>query len=582
MALGHQRLSIIDLEGGSQPLSNENEQLWISFNGEIFNFQSLRATLVGHRFKTRTDTEVIVHGIEQFGIGFIPKLNGMFAFALWNEQDGSLILARDRSGIKPLYYSCLPNNGIVFASELTALLEHPLVSKEIDIHAIISYFFLDYFHPPRTVLRKVSKLIPGTYLRWKDGVVSGPISFCKQIDGGTGTLLESDDKITAQLFEKLSLAVERQLIADVPVGIFLSGGIDSSVVAALAQRSSKKVLYTFSISFEEKDYDESPYARTVASHLKTHHTEQCLTETNLLDNLDVALDSLDEPLADASLLPTFMLSRLAATSVKVVLGGDGGDELWAGYPTYQAHAIAKIYAKIPRLIRDRVFAPAIDLLPTQDTYQSLEWKLKRFSKRWDEDLFRRHLRWMSNTDILQLRKLFPSVQDEPEVLRQPPSVQSSDILNALLLLDYHTYLPGSVLAKVDRASMANGLEVRPPFLDNELVNWSARVPSKYKLRHYRTKYLLKKVALKFLPRKVVMRRKKGFAIPLSRWLVGPLKQRIIKTLVDSPLWDSQIISRSTLMEWNNAHQERKGDFSKPLWAMLVLDHWLKKENIHVT
>ncbi len=365
-------------------------------------------------------------------------------------------------------------------------------------------------------------------------------------------------------------------MADVPGGVFLSGGIDSSLVAAIARKHVRDRLQTFSIGFDDPQFDESDYARIVARHLGTKHVEQQFSESSLLDTLDAAISCLDEPMADPSILPTFALSRLAADHVKVVLGGDGGDELWAGYPTYKAHVAARTYAKLPRFFRSTVGPAMVSRLPVRHGYQSLEWKAKRFALRWDDDAKARHLRWMSNLDLRDLHLATGASQFElPAPLDELIQARSNDRLNQILSLDLQTYLPGSVLAKVDRASMAHGLEVRPPLIDNELVTFAFSLPSSFKLHGMRSKYLLKRVAEKYLPEQIIHRRKKGFAIPLARWLNGPLQSRVDDIVASSPLWEIGLLNRDAFGEWAREHAHYTADRSKPLWALLVLDHWYR-------
>lgn len=574
-ALGHRRLSIIDIEGGAQPLGNESGRVQVTFNGEIFNFLDLRRELEskGACFRTRSDTEVLLKHLEEHGTEGLSRLNGMFAFGIWNQDGRELILARDRVGIKPLYYSRLPDGGIAFASELSALIQHSEISRKISQEALAGYFFSDYVHAPESILEGVYKLEPGHFLRWHDGKLSDPTPFWKLEISETKTSL---NRAVSELQDLLERSVERQLIADVPVGIFLSGGIDSSVVAALARKKAGASVRTFSIAFEDKDFDESPYARQVARHLGTDHHEEKLSEANLLESLDSALDCLDEPNADPSILPTYLLSRLTVKSVKVALGGDGGDELFAGYPTYKAHRYAKLYEKIPETVRKNLIAEAVSRLPVNLGYQSFEWKAKRFALRWDQDPFRRHLRWMSATDLPDLARALGNEKD-PWVLWGLRVPESVDSLNRLLALDFQTYLPGSVLSKVDRASMANSLEVRPPFLDNEVIRWAFALSSDLKLNRDVSKYVLKTMARKLLPTEIVDRPKKGFAIPLGRWLRGPLSPRLDRVLRDSPVWNH--MNRGIFGQWAQEHRSGQADRSKPLWSLLVLDHWMRKEAI---
>jgi asparagine synthase (glutamine-hydrolysing) len=580
VGLGHRRLSIIDLDGGKQPLGNETGRVQISFNGEIFNFQSLRPELEkkGHVFKTRSDTEVIVHHYEEYGIEGIRALNGMFAFALWDQDACRLVLARDRAGIKPLYYARLPGGGLAFASELTALIQHPGLALRISEDALTGYFFSDYFHAPESAFEGILKLEPGHVLVWERGKLRDPSPFWSPAFANSEkTETRSVVEMTAELQQLLESSVERQLISDVPVGIFLSGGIDSSVVAALARKKAGKAVRTFSIAFEDEDFDESGYARAVAKHLGTDHCEEMLSEGRMLENLDLALDCLDEPNADPSILPTFFLSKVTASAVKVALGGDGGDELFAGYPTYRAYRYSKYYALLPDAVRRHMIEALISKLPVNLAYQSLEWKAKRFALRWDADLFRRHLRWMSAVDVKRLPEILNATK-EPWVLRQRRQ-KSSDALNTLLGLDFQTYLPGSVLSKVDRASMGNSLEVRPPFLDNDVIDWAFSLPSRFKLRDGTSKFILKEMARGLLPEEVVSRPKKGFGVPLGRWIRGPLKARLERVLKESPVWNLPHLLRPGFGRWAEEHRNGTADHSKGLWALIVLDHWMRREGL---
>jgi asparagine synthase (glutamine-hydrolysing) len=580
VALGHRRLAILDIGGGAQPMSTAEGNAHLTYNGELYNFRELRHDLEvsGVPFRTKSDTEVLLRHGERHWAGGLRSLNGMFAFALWDQRDGKLLLARDRVGIKPLYYADLPGGGLVFASELTALLQHPGLCRRISTEGLISYFFSDYAHAPVTMIEGVKKLPPGHCLEWRAGATGGATPFWSVQDAAPFPK-DNPDELARQLWGVLGQAVERQLVADVPVGVFLSGGIDSSSVAFLAQRHSARRLETFSIAFDDPTFDESSYARLVAARIGSSHVEERLSEAKLLEVMDLALSKLDEPLADPSYLPTFLVSRLAASHVKVVLGGDGGDELFGGYPTYRAHRYARFYSLLPQVVRQRVLAAMVSGLAQKDTYQSLEWKLKRFVLRWDDEPRRRHLRWMSSLDLDDLTRAARSAgATMPATLAMSPTVVG-DPLNAILALDFRTYLPGSVLTKVDRASMAHGLEVRPPMLDNDVVDWAFRVPSSLKLRGSRSKYLLQLAAGPHLPAAVVSRRKKGFGIPLARWLRGPLRQRLASALASSPLWESSLLDRAAFASWAHMHDQRLGDHSKALWALIVLDEWMRREKI---
>jgi asparagine synthase (glutamine-hydrolysing) len=580
VALGHRRLAIIDLETGAQPMGNEDGTVVITYNGELYNYRALRPALErqGHRFRTRSDTETIVHHFEQHGVGGVPALDGMFAFAIWDAAAERLVLARDRSGIKPLYYAELPDGGLVFASELSAILAHGRVDAALGVDGLASYFFSDYVHPPHTIVRGVKKLPPGHSLVWQRGRLETPRSFW-QVPAPEASPIESEQALAQTLWAGIERAVESQLVADVPVGIFLSGGIDSSTVAAAAVRRAGRRMTAFSIGFEDPTFDESAQARLVAQTLGIDHVTETLREENLLEVVDLALDGLDEPLADPSFLPTYLLSRLAARHVKVVIGGDGGDELWGGYPTYPAHRAGRLYAAVPAWIRARLVDRAIARLPIDDRYQSLEWKLRRFTERWEDDPIRRHLRWMSSADLPDLAAAIPAARELPPATLDAALPATGDGLQRLLALDFTTYLPGSVLTKVDRASMAHGLEVRPPLLDDALVDFAFSLPGRYKLRGRRGKYLLRRAARGKIPDAIVDRPKKGFGIPLAAWLRGPLRERLEAVVSGSPLWDTGLAERRVFQTWNREHRERRRDRSKPLWALYVLDRWLRRASI---
>ena len=375
--------------------------------------------------------------------------------------------------------------------------------------------------------------------------------------------------------EKLDAAVASQLVADVPVGVFLSGGIDSSVVAALAQRHASRPMTTFSIGFADPQFDESRFARQVAATSGRGTSSRRSPRRNCIDVLDAALACLDEPMADPSILPTFVLSRLAARHVKVVLGGDGGDELWAGYPTYQAHRMARLYGRIPGAGR-RAVGKAVSLLPVGHGYQPLEWKAKRFAGRWDDEPRTRHLRWMSNLDLAGPEAHRPGADGVPRALvGLVPRAGGGDVIDDVMALDFLTYLPGSVLTKVDRASMAHGLEVRPPLLDNSLVDFAFSTRASVRMRGGRPKALLKHACDGLLPNAVVHRRKKGFAIPLARWIAGPLLGRVRDVVASSPVWRTGLVHRRVFAGWLEEHLARGADRSRPLWAAVVLDTWFR-------
>jgi len=588
VSLAHRRLAIIDLEGGKQPMGNEDGSLQITYNGELYNHLALHDDLAakGHTFRTRSDTEAIIHHIQEYGGATggegLAAFDGMFAFALWDQNRGRLLLARDRVGIKPLFYAALPDGGLAFASELTALMAHPAIGREIDPNGLASFLFLDYAHAPTSLFKGVHKLEQGCFVAWSDGKLEAPRRYWSMAEKTQSP--PRDGTLVRRVREGLNEAVRSQLLADVPVGVFLSGGIDSSLVAALATRHHSGRLKTFTIRFDDPQFDESPFARIVADHIGSEHIEERLTQTSLLESVGAALDCLDEPLADPSIIPTFILSRLASRHVKVALGGDGGDELWGGYPTYKAHSMADRYASLPRAIRTGLIEPLVRRLPVRPGYQTFEWKAKRFALRWDDDPLTRHLRWMSSLDLADLALAMPGHSPLPphalprsfaEIIRAP---RTGDPLNDIMRLDFATYLPGSVLTKVDRASMAHGLEVRPPLLANAMIDLAFSLPSKLKIHGATTKALLKAAAAAYLPQQIIHRRKKGFAIPLAAWLKagGPLRDRLDGALGDGPLWYTGILNRAAFIRWREEHDTSRADRSRPLWAAIVLDHWLRR------
>ncbi len=583
VAIGHRRLAIIDVAGGAQPMvvgggaGGGDDAVVITYNGEVYNFAELRARLErdgGPPFRTRSDTEVVARHFERRGIDGVSDLDGMFAFAIWEARAQRLTLVRDRAGIKPLYYAELPAGGIVFASELTALLAHGGVDAALSTDGLASYFFTDYIHPPATILRAARKLAPGHALVWQDGRLQAPRAYWT-LPAPVAAATENERTLADDLARGLERAVTAQLVSDVPVGVFLSGGIDSSCVATLAAAAGGR-MKAFSIGFTDATFDESKYAAQVAARLNVEHVTETLDERALLDVVDAALDALDEPMADPSLLPTFMLSRLAARHVKVVLGGDGGDELWGGYPTYRAHQHAPLYAALPAWVRHDLLGAVIKRLPLDDSYQSLEWKVRRFTERWDDDAVTRHLRWMSSVDLPQLPRAVPSATGRRPAVLDVALPATDDKLQQMLALDFSTYLPGSVLTKVDRASMAHGLEVRPPLLDNTLIDWAFALPSRTKLRGGRGKHLFKLAVRGKLPDEIIDRPKKGFGIPLGRWLRGPLRDRVEEVVARSPVFELGLLGAQEFADLNRDHQNNRRDASKPLWALVVLDHWYRR------
>ncbi len=563
IVFGHRRLSIIDIAGSPQPMADATSTFRLTYNGELFNFPQLRNDQKqrGHVLRTTGDTEVVLNHLIDFGEDGLRDFNGMFGLALWDARDDSVLLARDRAGIKPLYWAPLPCGGIVFASELTAVISHPAVSRELDATAIAEFMFRDYILPPNTILKNVHKLHPGEWLRWKaeEGAARTGRYWCPKVSTGDAA---PDAKMLDTL---LHAAVRSQLIADVPVGVFLSGGLDSSLVAAIAKDVAVKPIAAFSLGFADATFDESSSADTVAQHLQLIHHHRTITDDVLLGSVDDALATLDEPMGDHSIVPTYLLSKLAAQHVKVVLGGDGADELFGGYPTYVAHRIAVAYAAMPRFLR-RQIASASRAIPSSHHYQAMSWKMKRFTQRWSDATLPRHQRWMSATDSSDLEQLLKI--PVPDLLSRDPIGDLNDVMR----YDFETYLPASVLTKVDRSSMACGLEVRPPYLDSTVIDFALKLPVNAKIRGKTSKWLLKQVAENWLPREIVHRKKHGFSVPLARWMSGPLCERVETAIKEAPSVIDQAVVRRSLKQ----HIAKTHDHAKTLWSLVVFNVWQKK------
>lgn len=571
----HTRLSIIDLESGQQPLQSRYRETSIVFNGEIYNHQDLRdqAQREGIPFSTQSDTESLLVHLERKGISGVADLNGFFAFAQWDPEQKKILLARDRSGIKPLYYTSLPGGGIAFASELKALLCLTNLPRRISPQALASFLYTDSVPAPQSFIEGVKKLPPAHSLVWQDGHFEEPRRYW-QLPQLTGDVPPKKNVIES-VRDHLEKAVERSLISDVPVGLLLSGGLDSSSLAAMVHRRRGKGFKTFSVKFDDPRFDESSYARQVAERVGSEHIETVLTEKFLLERAFGILESLDEPLADPSVIPTYLVCELASKHVKVVLGGDGGDELFGGYPTYKAHKLAQVYGHFPSWMRNQMIAPLVASLPVSSGYQPLEWKLKRFALNWDNDPLVCHRRWMSAMDLPLIKQ---ALGVEPETMVSLNSVSGLGRLDMAMRYDFQSYLPDSVLTKVDRMSMRNGLEVRPPFLENQMSEWALALPASLKMKGMTTKHLLKEAMRGLLSDDVIDRPKRGFSVPLLAWQQGPLAEEIEKLMKDSPIWDWNLLNRAFYTQLLSEQKNGQANHARPLWALLVLDQWQKSLN----
>jgi asparagine synthase (glutamine-hydrolysing) len=583
VGLGHKRLSIIDLSiGGRQPIANEDETIWITFNGEIYNFKELRDELKknGHRFKSRTDTEVIVHLYEELGTACLNRLNGMFAFALWDERKKTLFLARDRMGKKPLHY-CLRKNQLIFASEIKALLRHPAVDRRLSFKSLDKYLSYEYIPAPESIFSSVKKLEPGHYLLYRnDEAVSAQYWDIPLEDYPIADSTEA--QYTEELRELLDQAVRRRLVADVPVGLFVSGGLDSGLVAALASRA-KGQLECFSVGFDERSFDESRYAVEVAQSLGLKHHLRTFRDHDMLRMVEKLPEIIDEPLADPSIVPLYLLSEFTSQNTKVVLSGDGGDEIFAGYQTFQAHKLVTYYDVLPRFTKAALHA-MVSRLPVSHGYLSPDFKLKQFLKGVGVSSEVRFFLWrgaFTNSDKVNL--LHPDLRAElhghntyDDIYRYVKESGLTKELERILYLSMKLYLQDNNLVTVDRASMANGLEVRSPLLDKEVVEFVCRLPMEYKLNGFKTKYLLKKAAEGLLPRRIIYRQKKGFGIPLAKWLTGQLKGFMLDYLGQERIERQGIFNYPYVKQLIDEQLARKKDNREPLWTLLIFQAWYEK------
>jgi asparagine synthase (glutamine-hydrolysing) len=580
VALGMRRLSVIDLETGDQPVWNEDRSILAVMNGEIYNFKEIREDLEkrGHKFTSRSDTEVLPHLYEEYGDDLIDHLDGMFAFALWDSKRKRLLIARDRFGEKPLYYGVFGKT-LLFGSEPKALLEHPLVSPVLNAEAAFLYFSFDYVPAPLSIYKGISKLPAAHSLVWEQGSLSvrkyWDISFQKPPRKLT------EGEAAEELLRLLSSSVNRRLVSDVPLGVLLSGGIDSSTVAALAVQHSASRVKTFSIGFEEASFDESSHARLVAEHLGTEHFEDRLSVDTAADLVEEIGGWLDEPLSDPSLLPTFLLSGFVRKHVTVALGGDGGDELFAGYPMYLGHKVNRIYTSVPKFIRSALVEPAVAKLGTSTDNLSFDYKAKRFVNSADKDDVARHHAWFGSFDEEEKKDLLSAalagqVGNGDTYARARTLLRdcdSKETLERMQYLDINLYLAEDILTKVDRASMAVSLEVRAPFLDHKVAEFSASLPPAYRLRGRTSKYILKKAVSGLIPDAIVRRPKKGFGIPVAKWLQGRLNPMMRDLLSEDRLKTQGLFEPMYVSRLMNDHESGAANNYKQLWTLLVFQLW---------
>jgi asparagine synthase (glutamine-hydrolysing) len=583
IGLGHRRLSIVDLGNGQQPLFNEDGSVVVVYNGEIYNFPELMTELrgKGHVFRTHCDTEAIVHAWEEWGEACVERLRGMFAFALWDERAATLFLARDRLGIKPLHYAALADGTVVFGSELKALRHHPGLPGRLDARAIEDYFAYGYIPDPRTILEGVHKLAPGHTLRIGRGQTRlqprqyWNVSFRPVAAAGEAA-------IAAELIDRLQEAVRIRLVAEVPLGGFLSGGVDSSAVVAMMAGASERPVETCSIAFDDPAFDESAFARSVARRYRTVHRERVVS-ADCFDLVDRLAAMFDEPFADSSAMPTLRVCELAREKVTVALSGDGGDEVFAGYRRYRWHGYEE---SVRRLVPGPIRRPLFGLLGA--VYPKMDWAPRPLrAKSTFQALARDSVAGFFHSvsvlpDNLRSRLYSKRLQHDldgyhaVEVLtRHMAEAPTDDPLSRAQYADLKTYLPGDILTKVDRTSMAVSLEVRVPMLDHPFLEWACGLPSRLKLHGREGKYILKKALEPYLPADVLYRPKMGFAVPLAQWFRGPLRQRVRDAAASPVLADSGLFDLDFLQGLVDRHQSGLSDHSAALWSVLMFESFLR-------
>lgn len=581
VGLGMRRLSIIDIKGGQQPIHNQDRTAWIVFNGEIYNYRKLRQKLekLGHTFYTNSDTEAIVHAYDQYGDDCPNHLRGMFAFAIWDQRTQELFLARDRVGKKPILYANV-NGEFIFGSEFTALLMHPRIGRDVDLEAIDQYLSFMCVPAPLTAYRAIRKLEPGHSLRLKKGEIRiqryWQPDFSKKLN-------ISEQEAGEQALEILKDAVKVRLMSEVPLGAFLSGGVDSSAVVALMSEVSTAPVKTFSIGFEEQDFSELHHARRVAEHVGAEHHE-FIVRPDALEVLPTLVEHYGEPFADSSAIPTYYVARETRKHVTVALNGDGGDESFAGYERYAAMRLAERYHRVPAVLRKSILEQAVRLLPSSETKRSRIRDAKRFIDAASLPKVGRYLRWVTVFDAGAKQDLYSAgFKSDTEITSATNFLQpwfakanGSGIVDASLLTDIMTYLPNDLLVKVDIATMANSLEARSPFLDHHVIEFAASLPEKYKLRGLTTKYLLKQMLKKLLPSENLERRKMGFGVPIGHWFRGELKSFLRETLFSDRAATRGIFKREVVQDMVERHVSHQRDFAHQLWTLLMLELWFER------
>jgi asparagine synthase (glutamine-hydrolysing) len=579
--LGHRRLKIIDLtEAGRQPMCNEDGSLWLVLNGEIYNYPQLRKGLKdkGHQFRSNTDVEVVLHLYEDFAENCLSYLRGMFAFAIWDEKKGKLFFARDRLGQKPLLYYC-DSHHLCFASEFSALFASGLIDRNINYEAMDQYLTFGYVPAPATIYKEILKMLPGHYGIFQDGKLH--LKKYWDLDYSHKITISEEDA-AQELIKRLKEAVGMRLVSDVPLGVFLSGGLDSSAITALMSQLTNKVK-TFSIGFEEADFNELKFARTIAIRFSTDHREFTV-KPKALEVLPLLVERYGEPYADSSALPTFYVAKETRRYVTVALNGDGGDESFAGYDRYQAMVLAHSYNHLPSFLRDGLRRASMSLIPEGLNFKKRRKRLRRFLENASLPFFSRYCNWVCIMNDTEKNKLYSEDfkgqlgESKPaDWLRDYASLPGDiELIDRLMAIDIKTNLANDLLVKMDIASMANSLETRSPFLDHKLMEFVARLPAEYKMKKLIKKYLLKKAIKDLIPKGNLHRRKMGFAVPVGEWFRTDLKDFLYEILLSESSISRGYFKPEVIENMLNQHIEKRADYTFQLWALLMLELWHKR------
>ena len=565
-AIGTERLRIIDLhERADQPFSDPDEQVWLECNGEIYNSHQIRERYRDYPYRSHSDVETIIPLYLDLGADAIATLDGMFGLAIRDNRTGTLILARDRAGEKPLFYA-RAGQEVVFASELQSVLQHPSVSRDLDPIAIAEYLKLGYVPEPRTMFAAVKRVPAGAYIRF-----NGSEELVRYWKPETfETVTRRADEAIVELQQLIENAVEKQVMSDVPVGVFVSGGLDSSILAALASKTiGVDKVHTFSAKFAEQSYDESGDAARVAVRMRTRYVPVPANEQTLLEALQRVTQTIAEPIADPAILPTFLLARTARNYVKVILSGEGADELFGGYPTYIGHKLAPMYDSLPSALRSAVRG-AVMRLPSSGKKVTLEFLLKRFVTDAERPWIERHLSWFGtglSNDVFAQAPI-----ELPDMPQAPPG---RDALTGAMLVDYRSYLRDNLLVKVDRGTLLSSVEARAPFLDRDVSMFALSLPAELRVRRLETKWLLKKAAEKWLPRDIIYRRKRGLSVPIASWINHGLKNEVDRLLAPDRIRARGYLNETYVSALLAEHRSGKANHARPLWAVIMLQYWME-------